>query len=204
MQFRRYHLYTRIIWCVCVRRGFIFENVPPITANRTRRPSKSLKTPFFDRRCIFFPPQNPRIAMSLLLLSSLSSLSSRRWRPSAFRRTTSTSRVAGTWNNTTKKTPTHTHTHTHINMYKCVYAHKTTLSVCRRVVKQSHPAVCEGPFPGPKTPNNGFYTCKPQNKFRFRPPFVHCIIILLYCIRQWRLHSARFRPCLCIMRPMLQ
>jgi len=99
---------------------------------------------------------------------------------------------------------THTHTHTHINMYKCVYAHKTTLSVCRRVVKQSHPAVCEGPFPGPKTPNNGFYTCKPQNKFRFRPPFVHCIIILLYCIRQWRLHSARFRPCLCIMRPMLQ
>lgn len=59
MQFRRYHLYTRIILCVCVRRGFIFENVPPITANRTRRPSKSLKTPFFDRGCIFFPPQNP-------------------------------------------------------------------------------------------------------------------------------------------------
>lgn len=72
---------------------------------------------------------------------------------------------------------------TYINMYKRVRLQNNIIGLPPSRQTKS-PGHLRGTFrPGPKTPNNGFYTCKPRDKFHFRPPFVYILhyIILLYC-----------------------
>jgi len=132
-------LYIYIIRRICD--NVLFSKTSHRLSVYARRPTKSLKPPFFDRGCIyFFSSQKPYFVIIIIVVVVVAADDGR---PRFVRRRR---RVAWPERETTRRRgPRGIRIH--------VYAYKTTLSVGRRVVKQSHPTICAGDLsPAPKPP----------------------------------------------------